>query len=410
MQQRNELVTVRKSNYLIESIGNATLLSQKVLLTSLLRLEDRKGDYSEEEKKYYQFLQNKTGTDYTHGIVAEIKNCELRENMGSTSGSYYDKIRELMDPDSPNSLKAQWRILIKDPKNQLYGSTDIITSTVYDQKNGKMFIKFSSEPSVRNNLLELKGNYSLLPYHQMMKFKSLYSYRIYELLLDRIGKEDGRNHSQRSEYVFEYNLSELKYLIGVLNGMITTDVKNALAGNYPDYEAIEEHISPENTMVKYSDFRKYALEKAKKEINEKTPLSIDYAPVRNGRGGKVVGVQFTVKRKDFAEAFSPKKQALTSRQMDEVMDEVMQLIKEPLRLTDIRAICEAAEYDIEKIDRAYALAKAQRTGITNLAGFLVSAIKNNYNAPVRMNAKNGFSDFKQNEYDFSEIEKQIVVN
>lgn len=411
MQQKNELVTVKKSNYLIESIGNATLLSQKVLLTSLLKLEDRKGDYSDEEKKYYEYLDSKTGVDYTHGIVAEIRNCDLRENMGSFSGSYYDKIKEMMDPDSPNSLKNQWKILIKDPKNQLYGSTDIITSTVYDQKNGKMLIKFSSEPTVRSNLLELKGNYSLLPYHQMMKFKSLYSYRIYELLLDRMGKEDGRSHGQKAQYSFEYGLSELKYLIGVLNGMITANVKNALGGDYPDYEAIEEKVSPERVMTKYSDFRKYALEKAKKEINEKTPLSIDYEPVRNGRGGKVVGVRFTVTKKALVEDTTPVKRTLTPRQMDEIMDEVMNLIEEPMRLTDIRAICEAAEYDIDRIERAYSVARCKKTEVANLTGFLVSAIRGNYHEPVKMTQKkNQFTDFSQNDYDFDDLEKQLVTN
>ena len=44
------------------------------------------------------------------------------------------------------------------------------------------------------------------------------------------------------------------------------------------------------------DFRKKVLEKGIKEINEKTDIAVTYEPKKKGRGGKIMGFHFTVKK------------------------------------------------------------------------------------------------------------------
>ena len=403
----SQIINVKKSNSLIESIGKTTLLSNKVFLTALLKIENRNG-VPEAERAYYKRIEDISGTDYTHGMVAEFRNSDLRSIMKSKSGSYYSQIAELLDPTSKKSLARQWTILIKDPESQLYGATDVITSTLYDDKNGKLFIKFSSEPKVQATLVDLRGNYTLLDYELMMSFKSIYSYRIYELLLDRIGKEDA-HHPKKDEYAFRYGLSQLKYLLGILDPYINKDVKNALTSPYPDYEKIEEMISTEHVMPRYNDFKKYTLVKAKKEIDELTDYVFEFEPVRNGRGGKVVAVDLVLRRKRAIEAKS-NVELLTDEQKDDILDACFDLFKEPLRMKDMRTICEAAEYNYEKIEKAYHVMESSSSNISNVVGFMVKAIKEDYDIPVTASRKKStFSNFHQRDYDYDELEKIFIT-
>jgi Initiator Replication protein. len=41
------------------------------------------------------------------------------------------------------------------------------------------------------------------------------------------------------------------------------------------------------------NFRRYAVEKAKKEINEISDIKMDYKPIYGGKGGKTVGLNFS---------------------------------------------------------------------------------------------------------------------
>lgn len=61
--------------------------------------------------------------------------------------------------------------------------------------------------------------------------------------MSRIGREDGITKEKKDEYMFTYGLSELKYLLGILDPYINKDVRAALSEPYPDFEKIEEMIS-----------------------------------------------------------------------------------------------------------------------------------------------------------------------
>jgi len=407
-----QLINVKKSNTLIQSIGKTTLLSSKVFLTALYKIENRAG-VREEIKPYYERLEKVSGTDFTKGLVSEFTNVELRAIMGTNSGSYYSKIADLMDPQSPNSLRNQWVIMIKNPEDGLYGVTDVITSTVYDEKEGKLYIKFSGENKIQKELFNLKTNYTLLNYNLMMQFKSIYTYRIYELLMSRIGYLEGVTKEKKPAYSFSYNLSELKYLLGILDPYITKEVRNALSEPHPDFEKIEAYISTERIMPRYNEFKKYTLVKAKKEIDENplTEFTLDFEPIRNGRGGKVVGVELIMTRKNRQEEIlQATEKVLTEEMKDEIIDSIQQLISYPLSIRDLRAIAVAANYQYEKICQAYEVLEANRSEIDNVVGFLIAAIKHDYEKPKKKLAKNQFNQFQQNSYDFDVLEQEILSN
>ena len=161
----------------------------------------------------------------------------------------------------------------------------------------------------------------------------------------------------------------------------------------------------------FGNFRKFALDKAKEEINEKTSIWFDYEPVKAGRGGKVVDIRFLINvnkdRKSNSEEEKRDKE-LTQEERFARMEQVQGLIDEKIKLSDIKAILEAADYDVSKVDTAYRLSRYS-SGIENLTGWLISAIKRGYEAPVGMGS-NPFTQFEQRTIDFEALEKEIIAH
>lgn len=404
-----EVINVKQSNNLIQSLGKTTLLSNKVFLTALQKIENREG-VSPKLRDYYKKLEAVSGADFTQGLIAEFSNAELRKIMGTNSGSYYTNIAELMDPQNEKSLIKQWVILVKDSESGIYGSTAVITSTVYDDKEGKMFIKFSSEKKIKKELYNLKNNYTLLNYNLMMQFKSVYTFKLYRLLMSRIGYQDGILKKKSNIYTFRYNLSELKYLLGILDPFITKEVRNALTMPNPDYEKIETHISTEKVMPRYADIKKSTFIKVKEEVdnNELSEFIFDYEPIRNGRGGKVTGVTLVMTRKKVIANKQDAKE-LTEEEKDDILAAIEELLRKyKLGFKSIRSIAVAAQYDINKVINAYKYAESQSKDIDNLVGFIIAAIKNNYEMPKTLKNKNKFCDFEQHDYDFELLEKELL--
>ena len=98
------VISVKKSNTLIQAIGKTTILANKVFLTALLNVEKRDG-CSVESKAYYKKIGNLTGADFTKGLVAEFSNADMRSFL-KKSGSYYKTVAKLMDGNSIESLKS----------------------------------------------------------------------------------------------------------------------------------------------------------------------------------------------------------------------------------------------------------------------------------------------------------------
>ncbi|MBQ7680525.1 MAG: RepB family plasmid replication initiator protein, partial [Butyrivibrio sp.] len=155
------------------------------------------------------------------------------------------------------------------------------------------------------------------------------------------------------------------------------------------------------------NFKKFALDKAKKELNETTSIWFDYEPVKAGRGGKVVTVRFMIdvnprmKREHVEEV-------LTQEEQFDRLEQAQSLIEEKLRLSDIRAILEAADYDLSRVETAYLLSR-KAAGIENLTGWLIAAIRDGYEAPIRATGQdNPFEQYEQREMDFDALEQMVM--
>lgn len=389
-ESQNDLFS--KSNSLISSKYKASLLEQKLLNIVLARLQ---------QKNYI----DKGEAD---GLVCEIRAKELKEMLGVTGGSFYAQLK-------PAAAAMTSRIIgFVNDEIESFKYISLITSAEY--KDGIFTVKFNHE---LKKYLNPKTQFTMLELPVILKYRSLYSLRLHEILLSKCYKKkrvgvtkytsketDGRH------YRVEISLSELKLSLGVVNAESYAVQRILNGSSAPDYDKAVEKAS-EKSFNTWYDFKKKVIEVAVKELNEvDNGITVSYEPMKAGKGGKVYGITFYV---ELIEKKSEKEQAenddklhqLNEDEQFEVQFQVKTMIKESLTFKDIKAICDTAEYDIEKIKTAYRVAESSGN-ITNLVGFMVKAIKEGYSAPVRKKTKNKFNNFPQRDYDYDKLEKQLM--
>ncbi len=113
-------------------------------------------------------------------------------------------------------------------------------------KTGSSIIHFKFNQELRPYLVNLRGNFTSYLYDNVVRFKSGYSVRIYELLVRHLGWQD----------VYIVSVDYLKELLGI------TEVK---------------------TYKTFPKFREKVLDKAQEEINAFSDLKISYETVKKGR-------------------------------------------------------------------------------------------------------------------------------
>ena len=209
-------------------------------------------------------------------------------------------------------------------------------------------------------------------------------------------------------YYVQYDLTDLKLRLGIIDSQADPEIISALKKDNPDYRKIErraEETEGAERLKTFGNFKKFALDKAKKELNETTSIWFDYEPVKAGRGGKVVNVRFMIdvnprlKREQEA-------QQLTQEEQFERLEQAMEIIEEKLRLSEVKAILEAADYDLDKVRYAYSISR-KASGIENLTGWLIAAIRDGYEAPAGV-SESPFGQYEQREMDFRSLEEAVI--
>lgn len=436
-------VTYRKSNTLITAKGKSTLLGQKLFAIGILMAKEIEDG----------------------SLVAEIPGTYLRKAMGRYNGSFYDQIVSLVEPQKNRASLLDWRIIYKDKDEQKIEASNVITDVTF--KDGMLTLRYNSK--IKKYITGLRNNYTVLNLSETLTFTSIYTYRLYEMFKSEMDYQRAITGSE-GPYVITYNIVDLKLMLGIINPQENAEIAKALKKDNPDYERIEEKAKAtgQTKMSNYTDFRRYALERGRKELNAKSSIHMEYEPVRMGRGGKVVSIRFTLSRKDKDPAAKAAKQikdkveaykkmaAETSSIQGEVVgkgassvhtanasspitamdpadvfvmiDEVLDAAPGELSARDAGAILEAADYDMEAIRHACMLA-SRRKDIDNLVGWLISAVREGYtDVPVSGYEKhtkrsvktagrrygsgsaatrNSFNDFEQNTYDYDSLEEEL---
>lgn len=426
-------IQVKKSNPLIQSMGTPSVLANQLLLTALVHADiaDPAHPSPVISKEDWKRIKETTNADYTKGLVAIFPQSEIRRATGrSNSGSYYQGLKTALN-SSPKSktegaqaLANQWEIIIN--SRGVHEHVSLITASAYDTVTKTVFIKFSDEEKVQKHIYNLQRNYTTFSYQQLMRFKNQYSSKLYELLKSRIDYDDSKSGVIQNTYTFTYNLSHLKFMLGVLNPFNSNETIRLLGLSNPDYDAIADMIYDGQSDTKgyeWYDFKRFVLSKCQREINKLTEFDIEYKEGVKGRAGKVLEVVFTVTRKTDVIGTPTQKTTKSKTKPvpvcdeDELLEMIVQiktLLGSDCTAKDARSIAEAAEYDMSRVKTAYDLMMASGTEVSNVTGWMITAIKESYKTssvtkPAKMK-KNRFNSFEQNEYDFDALEEALLDN
>ncbi len=374
-----------KSNFLIGAKYKSSLLENKVMAISLNKIKD-----AEEDKE---------GT-----LIVRLKASELKKLLDSKSGSFYSQL------DKVGSSMTGRVIGMSDPENERFHYMSVINNAHYE--NGVLTLEYNK--NLNGYLKNIKQNFTKLNLETMLDFKSVYSFRLYELLKSRAYYPKGVNRKDNSFRV-TYDLAELKLDLGVINAELANVKKILNDSAKPNYEAALE-AAPEKVFTTWFEFRRNCIDVAVKEINSKkdrTEMFVSYEPRKSGQGGKVYAVDFYIQlyknnMKDDAET-QVKAEDLTEDEKLNFYDEIRDLMGSQIKSKDAKAIAEAASYDMGIIKEKYGIAIKQE--VENIVGFMISAIRNDYaDVPSdrKKSGKTSFNDFKQRTYDYAELEKDAI--
>lgn len=211
----------------------------------------------------------------------KLHKLEVREfsNMtGLEAGNQYSKLQEI-------TLNLMKRVMkIYEPYTKSILQMAWLSFAKYHLTKGYIELRF--DPALKPYLLKLKSQFTKLTLSDIMQLSSIYAIRVYELL-------------KQYEYISQRKISikDLYEYCGI---------------------AGEEY-------KKYNNFKSRILERAKKEINAKTDIVIDYIEIKESR--KIVAIEWTIKKKNIETEERLKKLAILEKELRSeriIIDDLME--------------------------------------------------------------------------------------
>lgn len=224
---------------------------------------------------------------------------------------------------------------------------------------GKGEVKIKIHPDLKPYFFDLNDNYTKYELRNILKLKSAYSFQIYELM-------------KMNQYrkTVEYNLDFLKKILGTTS---------------KGYE-------------RYFNFKKRVLEKAKRELAEKTDITFTYKEIKKGR--KVESIEFNIVLNNKKIVCEEKNTGTINGQISLELLSVIEKFKKKTgaelhpnrvqKLIELKGMSKVEEY-IENWD------KVNYPGINDVAAVFYKAVENEYNFN-KFKGKGPRANFKQREY------------
>lgn len=327
-------------------------LSQKTLVVQSNRLIEAKYRLSVEEQKIIKILISHIKREDEGFKDYEFRLKDLAEMLGMGHKDIYRVLPKITERLMSRVLKFY------NPDTQTLLQTSWLSSAEY--RKGKGTVSLCFDPKLKPLLLQLQSYFTKYELGQVMQFKGQYTIRFFELRKSFLG----RNKKE----VF-FSLSDLWEMLGLQKD---------------EYKI-------------FRDFKNRVLEPARIELLEKAEKSFSWEAVRQGRGGKVVGVRFTFDSETTTETAETREEQKEQKKLIEVKedekvephkesvqqeiftDEIQQTLNELLRLGvgEKTARMMVKKHTIEQIKEKIELLKNQKK-VENQAGFVISAIREDW--------------------------------
>ena len=347
--------------------------------------------------------------DAEGSVIVRMSRSQLSKLMGWKAGTYFanlDKTAEMLSG----------RVMgYSNPDTESFEYVPLITKAKYE--DNELTIRFA--PEMKDKLIQLTNNFTVLDLGVVTSFKSNYSLRLYEILKSKAYIPRGETALNPNKIVVEIDVAELKFEMGTINievgGVKKTLIetsKNSISGT-PDYNKALEKVK-EQTNDDWRHFKR-TIDKAVAEINEKTELYVSYeASAREGKGGRIKSLYFYIDKTPVTKREEEKEEKVKAPLMeyseDDLLDEVLDLAYEidRIKISEGRSIIKAAGYDLEKVKVAHEAAKQQRSFKTSYTAFMIWAINEGITPNEPRVSKGSFNDFKQRKYDYEELEREAL--
>lgn len=366
--KQNKCEIIKKSNVLISSKYNSSILENKLLAIGLLKAEEEDGR-----------------------IVSRINTKELKhylcDDEKRVNGSFYTQIKQAADE------MIDRKVFIEDKENNRFVIMGLIGVVKYE--NNVLEIKF--EPDMTDYILNVKSNYTNLEIPILMSFKKNYSYRLYELLKSGLyDRYRDWSNKDTEEFRMDFDLAELKLSIGVVD-TTEKDVKHELRRGKLDLETIVNDVSKNKKFENWSNFKYCVIDPAVLEINQKSDIDVRYSLMRSGNGGKVNSVSFFINRKKKNTNIVKKKSIPEDIIIQEYIKEIREYIDEPITEENALSFLKISGWNVELVKSIYDIANKQEE-INNFVGWMISAISNQYHSN-KIHKVQGYSYEETREFD-----------
>lgn len=373
-----------KSNLLINANCKLTILSAKLLYLALFTLQQN--EYVANDDK----------------LIVKMSASQLKEIMGKeNSNSLYERVRK-----ASKNLMGTY-ISYENPEDNHFKYSTIITSTEY--KNNELIVKFDSDIRQFITKLSETGNYTLLNREILMSFSTITAFRLYEILKSECFYNKNFSGKRDNVFVITKELSQLKFMLGIYDAC-SKELRDYFDSvSIPDYAHAESLTN--SCYIEWDNFKRRHLLPAIEEINSgNNSMFIEYETLKNSSHA-VDRIKFTVKIDNKITALPERTVRNIKEENAMVFNTVSVLLSElNLEESQISKICEAADCDINKCIKAYKVLINNPKNISNPIGFLIEAIKENWE-PSEIIMQNKKKEFNLNrEYNFEDLERKIVSN
>ncbi len=231
LEHRELKSIVTKSNELIQASYRLGLTEQRIILYLVSKIQP-----TDEEFKTY---------------TLSIKS--LHDILGLKGNPKYSELKEI----TRDLMKKVFQVHMNGSLYQM----SWLSSVVYNDDKGTVSLRF--DPVLKPFLLELKKNFTSYKYENIVKLRSSYSIRIYELL---------KQYERLKERYF--TVEDFRSILGL-----------------------------ENQYKTYGNLKNRVIKPAKKELENFSDLRFDLEEVKTGR--KVTGIKFLIEKNDMGTNPSP---------------------------------------------------------------------------------------------------------
>jgi len=346
----------------MENMKSALVVQSNKLIEASYRL--RIG-----QQKFLRLMASRIKKDDEDLKSYEFKVADIMELFNTKNKSNYSEIPRQIKELMGNVLT------FKEGKRTTY--VPFLALAENDEGSGILSVQFHPVLKSMYICLNKENPFTIYELSNTLKLRSIYSLRFYELLkqYQKIGSRVMRIEDIRK--LFELTATEY---------------------------------------IRYNDFKRKIIFQAQKELKEKTDIYFEFEEMKTVR--KVTSLKFYIKTnksnksniKAIDEICVTSERKCTTEEekcSTRLINEIKAILEENITGLEAKSILDAAKGDINTIKEKYNLAK-NVSKIDNIVGWILKALKEDYQIPKGKIKAGGFNDYEQRAYDFDALEKKLL--